>query len=139
MNIYIVWDHSRKEYDEEAIAELLDVFWSEQDAETFIDEDTIYGFDAKDVTIEERKIKGSMSDIDVENLVQHVLAGTRGGMRVVIGDRTPKQYDRADQMAGYIASGVRRALTKLGYIKENDEPQATQSAPQAPDQGAAHG
>jgi hypothetical protein len=39
-------------------------------------------------------------------------------MRVVIGDRTPAQYDRADQMARYIASAVWRALHKLNYTKE---------------------
>ena len=113
MNVYIVWDKDRQEHGE--IAELLDVFLSRQTPEAYADSEFCF---ASETAIEEREVMGSMNEMAVENLVQHVLAGTRGGMRVVIGDRTPKQYDKADQMAGYIATGVRRALTKLGYIKE---------------------
>jgi len=116
MDIYIVWDKSRQEHGE--IAELLDVFFSREDAEVFLREDPLCPIMEEEGAIEEREVKGSLDDKAVENLVAHVLAGARGGMRVVIGDSTPKQYDRADQMAGYIAIAVRRALAKLGYIKE---------------------
>ncbi len=127
MNAFIVWDHSRKEHGEPA--ELLDMFLSREDAEKFITDDVVYGFSEEDVTIEEREIKGSLSEEAIKEFENHVVAGAQGGMRVVIGDRTPRQYDRADQMAGYIATATRRALTKLGYIKEEkaDEPQAEAS------------
>ena len=113
MNVYIVWDKDNEEHGE--IAELLDIFFSREDAEAYVESGECW---ASETAIEERAVKGSMADADVENLVQHVLAGARGGMRVVIGDRTPAQYDRADQMASYIASAVRRALHKLNYTKE---------------------
>jgi hypothetical protein len=121
MNVFIVWDKDRQEHGE--IAELLDVFFSREDAEAYVESGECW---ATETAIEERAVKGSMADADVENLVQHVIAGARSGMRVVIGDRTPAQYDRADQMAGYIASAVRRAMTKLGYIRgEAGEPEGT--------------
>jgi hypothetical protein len=116
MNVYIVWDQSRREHGE--MAELLDVFLSKEDAETFVKEDVLYGVDEEDTSIEEREIKGHLPEIAVLELIAQVLANVRGGMRVVIGDRTPQQYDRADAMAGYITVAVRRALTKLDYIKE---------------------
>ena len=122
MNAFIVWDHSRKEHGEPA--ELLDMFLSREDAVTFIVEDVVYGFDESDVTIEERKLKGSLSEEVVKALCRQVVAEAQSGMRVVIGDRTPRQYDRADQMATYISLAVERALTKLGYVKDPDEPEA---------------
>jgi hypothetical protein len=123
MNVYIVWDKDRQEHGE--IAELLDVFFSREDADAYTASELCW---ASETAVEEREVKGSMSETEIRNLIAHVLAGTRGGMRVVIGDSTPKQYDRADQMAGYIAEGVRRALTKLGYIKEaTSEPEAASS------------
>jgi hypothetical protein len=116
VNVYIVWDHSRREHGE--IAELLDVFLSKEDAEHFINTDVLNGVDEEDMGIEEREAKGHLPEIAVLELISHVLANVRGGMRVVIGDKTPQQYDRADAMAGYITVAVRRALTKLDYIKE---------------------
>src|SRR3954467_6290971 len=123
MNVYIVWDKDRQEKGE--IAELLDVFFSQEDADAYVDSAECW---ASETAIEEREVKGSMSEDDVRNLVSHVIAGARGGMRVVIGDSTPRQYDRADEMASYIAAAVQRALTKLGYVKEaTGEPEATSS------------
>jgi hypothetical protein len=123
MNVYIVWDKDREEHGE--IAELLDVFFSQEDADAYTASEHCW---ASETAIEEREVKGSMSETETRNLIAHVIAGTRGGMRVVIGDRTSAQYDRADQMAEYIGLAVRRALTKLGYVKEaTGEPEATSS------------
>jgi hypothetical protein len=123
MNAYIVWDHSRKEHGEPA--ELLDMFLSKEDAEKFIEDDTVYGFSDEDVSIEEREIKGSLPDTTVVELISFTLAGVRPGMRAVIGDASPEQYDKADRMAEAIAAGLQRALRKLGYIKEEaGEPEA---------------
>jgi hypothetical protein len=120
MNVYIVWDKDRQEHGE--IAELLDVFLSREDADAYVDSAECW---ASETAIEEREVKGSLSEEAVKDFANHVIAGARGGMRVVIGDRTSAQYDRADQMAGYIATAVRRALTKLGYTKEAGEQEAT--------------
>jgi hypothetical protein len=123
MNAYIIWDHSRKEHGEPA--ELLDMFLSKEDAETFIKEDVLYGFDEEDVSIEEREIKGSLTEANVLEFQSFLLAGVRPGMRAVIGDATPAQYDKADRMAEAIATGLRRALVKLGWFKEEaGEPEA---------------
>jgi hypothetical protein len=116
MKVYIVWDQSRREHGE--IAELLDVFLSAADAEHFIKTDVLNGVDEEDMSIEERGVLGSLTSEQVDEIAQHVLARARSGMRVAIGDSTPKQYDRADQMAGYIISAVKYALVKLGYAKE---------------------
>jgi len=123
MNAYIVWDHSRKEHGEPA--ELLDMFLSREDADKFIADDTVYGFSDEDVSVEEREIKGSLSEANVLEFQSFVLAGVRPGMRAVIGDATPAQYDKADKMAEAIATGLRRALVKLGWFKEEaGEPEA---------------
>jgi hypothetical protein len=123
MNVYLVWDKDRQEKGE--IAELLDVFFSQEDADAYTASELCW---ASETAIEEREVKGSLSETEIRNLIAHVIAGARGGMRVVIGDRTPAQYDRADQMAEYIGLAVRRALTKLGYVKEEaGEPEATSS------------
>lgn len=53
-----------------------------------------------------------------DELARHVLAGCRPTMAVVIGDRTPRQYDRADQMAEGIVRAVGRALVKVGLLPE---------------------
>jgi hypothetical protein len=116
MNVYIVWDKSREEHGE--IAELLDVFFSKEDAEVYLREDPLCPIMEEEGAIEERTVKGSMSEVAVLEFIAHVLTGARSGMRAVIGDKTPQQYDRADKMAEAIASGVRRALVKLGYAKE---------------------
>lgn len=113
MNVYIVWDKDRAEHGE--IAELLDVFFSKEDAEAYVESGECW---ASETAIEEREIKSYLPEIAVLELISHILANVRGGMRVVIGDKTPQQYDRADAMAGYITVAVRRALTKLDYIKE---------------------
>src|SRR4051812_22443662 len=120
MNVYIVWDKDRQEHGE--IAELLDIFLSREDADAYVDSAECW---ASETAIEEREVKGSLSEQDIKGFINHVVVGAGGGMRVVIGDRTTKQYDRADQMAGYIAAAVRRALTKLGYIKEAGEQETT--------------
>jgi hypothetical protein len=99
MNVYIVWDKDRQEHGE--IAELLDVFLSREDANAYADSEFCF---ASETAVEEREVKGSLSEADTKDFANHVIAGARGGMRVVIGDRTSAQYDRADQMAGYIAS-----------------------------------
>jgi hypothetical protein len=113
MNVYIVWDKDRQEKGE--IAELLDVFFSQEDADAYTASELCW---ASETAIEEREVKGSLSETEIRNLIAHVIAGARGGMRVVIGD----------QMAEYIGLAVRRALTKLGYIKEEaGEPEAASS------------
>lgn len=116
MNVYIVWDKSRQEHGE--IAELLDIFFSKESAESFLRDDPLCPIMEEEGAIETREVKGSLSEVDTREFVTHITAGARGGMRVVIGDSTPAQYDRADRMAGYIATAVRRALTALGYTKE---------------------
>jgi hypothetical protein len=126
VNVYIVWDHDRKEHGE--AAELEDVFFSREDAEAYTESEDCW---STETTIEERKVLGSLSQQAVNDLIAHVVAGANGGMRVVIGDRTPAQYDRADQMAGYIATAVQRALTKLGYIKEDEDDTEVDPAPDA--------
>jgi hypothetical protein len=55
---------------------------------------------------------------EADKLAQHVLAGCRPTMAVVIGDRTPRQYDRADQMAEGIVRAVGRALVKMDLLPE---------------------
>jgi hypothetical protein len=60
-----------------------------------------------------------LSKEEVEQIAKQVVAESRSGMRVVIGDSTPRQYDRADQMAGYILNAVKRSLHKLGYSDED--------------------
>src|SRR3954447_25745347 len=101
MNVYIVWDKDRQEHGE--IAELLDVFLSREDADAYVDSAECW---VSETAIEERAVKGSLNDIAVMEFVGYVVDGARGGMRVVIGDSTPQQYDRADQMAEYIGNAV---------------------------------
>lgn len=49
----------------------------------------------------------------VAELSRLIVAHSRPGMRLAIGDRTPKQYDRADQMARSIDRAVRTALAEM--------------------------
>jgi len=60
---------------------------------------------------------------DVDAICQTVVARCKPTMRVVIGDRTPKQYDRADEMAIAIDNAVRFALVEIGIYEpeEKDE------------------
>jgi hypothetical protein len=51
---------------------------------------------------------------DVDAIARTVVAKSRGTMRQVIGDVTPRQYDKADQMAGGIITAVREALAEFG-------------------------
>jgi len=53
----------------------------------------------------------------IEEIVQGTLNHARPGMRIVIGDASPRQYDKADQMANYIALAVRRALADAGLAE----------------------
>lgn len=69
----------------------------------------------KDAVMAHRKMKKD----EAEGLANQVVSDCNGGMRVVIGDRTPAQYDKADRMAGYIKAGVLRALHRLGYTPED--------------------
>lgn len=55
----------------------------------------------------------------VDAIAKQVVADCNGGMRVVIGDRTPRQYDKADTMAGYINNAVKRALYKTGHTDKD--------------------
>jgi hypothetical protein len=63
-------------------------------------------------------VKQKLNRDEVEELVAHVVAGSRPTMRVAIGDSTPRQYDRADAMAGGIARATRAALLKVGLADE---------------------
>ena len=65
MNVYIVWDKSREEHGE--IAELLDVFFSREDAEMFVKDDVIYGIDEESTSIEEREVKGSITKEEISS------------------------------------------------------------------------
>jgi hypothetical protein len=123
MRVFIVWDQSRKEHGEPA--ELLDVFLSVADAESYRTEDPECWVAEEDTTIEEREVKGFLDEESVKNLIAGVLNAVRPGMRVVIGDRTTAQYDKADKMAEYITSAVRYALTQQRYLRDEDgEPEA---------------
>jgi hypothetical protein len=57
---------------------------------------------------------GLFNEEDMAAVVATVVARCRGTMAEVIGDRTPRQYDRADKMAEGIASAVRIALAEIG-------------------------
>lgn len=59
--------------------------------------------------------------VEQENeLVGHVVALSRSTIRVVVGDSTPRQYDRADAMADGIARAVRGALVRTGLRPEEE-------------------
>src|SRR5262245_38374275 len=116
MMVYIVWDHSRKYHAEPA--ELLDVFLSAADAEHYRTEDPECWVAEEDTTIEEREVKGGLGEEAIKNLVASVLVAVRPGMRDVIGDSSPAQYDAADRMAEYIDRAVRHALATQSMAKE---------------------
>ena len=58
---------------------------------------------------------------DVEAIALTVVAHSRPGMRVAIGDSTPKQYDRADHMAEAIKRAVYTALAEIGLYDPEEE------------------
>lgn len=58
-----------------------------------------------------------LTDEQVESICQGTLDHLRPGMRTVIGDNSPRQYDKADQMAGYVVLAVKRALADAGLAK----------------------
>lgn len=62
-------------------------------------------------------MKFTSQQVDV--IAATVVGKARPGMRRVIGDTTTEQYDKADQMAQYIANAVRESLIRLGYAEEN--------------------
>jgi hypothetical protein len=61
-----------------------------------------------------------LDEDDVEAIAKTVVAHSRPGMRVAIGDRTPKQYDRADQMADSIKRAVITTLAEIGLYDPED-------------------
>jgi len=66
-----------------------------------------------------------LSEEDVDAIAATVIARVNGTMRVVIGDRTPKQYDRADRMAEGIDRAVRLALAEVGIYEPKDTDAST--------------
>jgi hypothetical protein len=62
-----------------------------------------------------------LDGMDAEAIARTTVAKARGGMRVVIGDRTPRHYDKADQMAGYIKSAVLSSLAEMGLYDPEAE------------------
>ena len=57
-----------------------------------------------------------LTEEQAKEIADHTIARARSGMRVVIGDSTTKQYDRADLMAGYIHRAVIHALRQTGHL-----------------------
>jgi hypothetical protein len=55
---------------------------------------------------------------DIEAIATTVVARSRGAMRDAIGDRTTRQYDRADIMAAGIKNAVISALNEIGLYDE---------------------
>jgi hypothetical protein len=53
-------------------------------------------------------------------LAVQVLQQVRPAMRVAIGDRTPRQFDRADTFAVRLVQGVKEALVKQGLADEKE-------------------
>lgn len=58
---------------------------------------------------------------DVDAIALTTVARCRSTMRVVIGDNTPRQYDRADTMASAIDRAVRYALAECGVYEEEEQ------------------
>ena len=57
---------------------------------------------------------------DVDAIAQTVVAQCKPTMRVVIGDSTPKQHDRADIMARSIDRAVKIALIEIGLYEDKN-------------------
>jgi hypothetical protein len=57
MNVFIVWDKSRQEHGE--IVELLDIFYTREDADLYLREDMLCPIMEEDAAIEERTIRGT--------------------------------------------------------------------------------
>jgi len=62
-----------------------------------------------------------LDEKDVAAIATTVVARTRGAMRTVIGDRTPRQYDRADEMASAVSRAVWIALGEIGLYEPGEE------------------
>ena len=79
--------------------------------------------DLLEVVRENERLKEGLllSKEDVDAIAKSVIAHSRPGMRVAIGDRTPKQYDRADHMAGSIDRAVRITLAEIGLYEPEEE------------------
>jgi hypothetical protein len=73
----------------------------------------------------ERLRSGLLSEDDAEAIALTVVARSRATMRVTIGDRTPRQYDRADQMAGGIKRAVYLALAEIGVYEPEEDHAST--------------
>lgn len=61
-----------------------------------------------------------LDSADVKAIAQTVVARCRPTMAKVIGDRTTKQYDRADEMAVGIERAVKYALNEFGLSDEQE-------------------
>jgi hypothetical protein len=65
--------------------------------------------------------KGLLSKKDVDAIALTVVARCKPTMRQVIGDVTPKQYDRADAMAVGIKNAVLIALGEIGLYDPEEQ------------------
>ena len=89
-------------------------------------DDCCHGAEAAALRREIKQLKaGLLSREDVEAIAQTVVAHSRPGMRVAIGDSTPKQYDRADHMAGAIRRAVYTAMGEIGLYEPEAEDACT--------------
>lgn len=57
---------------------------------------------------------------DVDAIATTTVARCRPTMKIIIGDKSPRQYDRADTMAAAIDRAVRYAIAECGVYEEEE-------------------